>query len=125
KMTIRVTCLIKRRPDLTHEQFSEHWSKKHGEIFTSLKAVKTNIVRYNQFHVLEPQSRALAEAGLPIAEFDGAAEFWVDKLEDLLALFGDGEYLKNAVPDEANFLDRSSVQLLVGEDQTKWERAKK
>ncbi|KIM35575.1 hypothetical protein M413DRAFT_32431 [Hebeloma cylindrosporum] len=119
-MSIRVTCLIKRRPDLTHEQFSEHWGKKHAEIFTSLKAVKTNIVRYNQFHVLEPQSKASAAAGLPIADFDGAAEFWVESLQDLFALFGDEEYLKKAVPDEANFLDRSSVQILVGEDQTKW-----
>ncbi len=24
-MAIRVTCLIKRRPDMTQEQFSEHW----------------------------------------------------------------------------------------------------
>jgi hypothetical protein len=44
--------------------------------------------------VLEPQSKAAAVAGLPIAEFDGAAEFWVDKIEDLFALFADEEYLK-------------------------------
>lgn len=44
--------------------------------------------------MLEPQSKAAAAAGLPIAEFDGAAEFWVDKIEDLLALFGDEEYLE-------------------------------
>ena len=30
--------------------------------------------------------------GVPIAQWDGAAEFWVDKPEDLLALFGDAEY---------------------------------
>ena len=44
--------------------------------------------------MLEPQSKAIAAAGLPIAEFDGAAEFWVDTLQDLFALFGDEEYLK-------------------------------
>ena len=110
---------------------------------------------------------------MPIAPYDGAAEFEVEKLEDLLALFGDEEYLKvsserfcymihflccieilltlrlmflfvglcviplsigalkwkirhreqNAVPDEANFLDRSSVTMMVGENQTKYQRA--
>ncbi|THG98646.1 hypothetical protein EW026_g3585 [Hermanssonia centrifuga] len=121
-MAIRVTCLIKRRPDMTQEQFSEHWGKNHARIFTSLKAVKENLVRYNQFHVLESPSSQLAAIGLPIAPYDGAAEFWVDKIEDLLALFGDEEYQQTAIPDEANFLDRSVVQVLVGEDQLKYEK---
>ena len=33
------------------------------------------------------------------------------------------EILQKAVPDEVNFLDRESVQLLIGEDQLKYERA--
>ncbi|CAL1696219.1 unnamed protein product [Somion occarium] len=121
-MAIRVVCLIKRRPDLTQEQFSEHWSKNHGRIFTSLKAVKENIIRYNQFHVLEQPSQELAKIGLPVAPYDGAAEFTIEKIEDLLALFGDEEYQKNAIPDEGNFLDRNIVQVLVGEDHVKWVR---
>ncbi|CAL1696218.1 unnamed protein product [Somion occarium] len=121
-MAIRVVFLIKRRPDLTHEQFSEHWSKNHGRIFTSLKIVKENIIRYNQFHILEQPSEELVKIGLPVAPYDGAAEFTVEKLEDLLALFGDEAYQKNAFPDEDNFLDRNSVQVLVGEDHIKWVR---
>lgn len=29
---------------------------------------------------------------MPIAPYDGAAEFWVEKIEDLFALFADKEY---------------------------------
>ena len=47
-----------------------------------------------QFHVFPPAASApLAAAGVPIdTEWDGAAEFWMEKLEDLVALFGDAEY---------------------------------
>ena len=47
-----------------------------------------------QFHVFPPAaSTPLAAAGVPIdTEWDGAAEFWMEKLEDLVALFGDAEY---------------------------------
>ena len=34
----------------------------------------------------------MAVAGVAFAEFDGVAEFWVDKVEDLLELFHDAEY---------------------------------
>jgi len=35
-----------------------------------------------------------AGLGLAIAPYDGAAEFEVEKVEDLLAFFGDGDYQK-------------------------------
>lgn len=44
-----------------------------------------------QFHVLTPPSDVIAKSGLTIAPYDGAAEFWVDKIEDILTLFGDEE----------------------------------
>ena len=31
--------------------------------------------------------------------------------------------VQKAIPDEVNFLDRENVQMLVGEDQLKYERA--
>ncbi|KAF9455456.1 EthD domain-containing protein [Collybia nuda] len=121
-MTIRVICLLRRLPGTTHQQFSDHWGKNHAKIFANLKAVKENIVRYNQFHVLPSHSKTLASIGLTVASFDGAAEFYVEKMEDLLAVFGDTEYQQHAIPDEQNFLDRSSVEILVGEDQIKYQK---
>ncbi|KAJ3558502.1 hypothetical protein NM688_g888 [Phlebia brevispora] len=117
-MAIRITALVKRRPGMTREEFREHWSNNHARLFTSLKVMQENI-----FHLLSPSSDALEKAGFNIAPYDGAAELWVEKLEDLLAVFGDEDYHKIVVPDEVNFLDRDSIQIMVGEDQVKYEKA--
>ncbi|PSR75387.1 hypothetical protein PHLCEN_2v9145 [Hermanssonia centrifuga] len=124
-MAIRIIGLIKRRPDITLEEFKERWGTRHAGILVSTRAVREKIVRYSQFHVLTQPSEALAAAGVPIAPYDGMAEMWVDKIEDLLELFQDEEFQKNVLPDEANFLpeNRENMLVLVGEDQPKYERA--
>lgn len=45
-----------------------------------------------QFHILSKESETLAALGLPIGPYDGAAEFYVNDLKDLLAVFGGEEY---------------------------------
>ncbi|THG94670.1 hypothetical protein EW026_g6848 [Hermanssonia centrifuga] len=118
-MVIRVIALMKRRPDITLEDFKEHWGTRNAGILTSIQAVREKVVRYNQFHVLTPPSDVLASAGVTIAPYDGMAEMWVDKI-DLLELF------RRGVPkDEANFLPENweSMIALVGEDQPKYESA--
>ncbi|CAL1708482.1 unnamed protein product [Somion occarium] len=121
-MAIRVSCFLKKRPDMTLEQFSEHWNG-HGNLFTSQKAMKDNVVRYNQFHLAPQHSETLAAAGFPIAPYDGVADVYVDKIEDVFAIFADEDVQKNVFADEVNFLDKSQIQaILVGEDNVKWEK---
>ncbi|CAL1708483.1 unnamed protein product [Somion occarium] len=122
QMAIRVSCLLKKRPEMTLEQFSAYWNG-HGNLFTSQKATKDNVIRYNQFRLAPQHSEKLAAAGFPIAPYDGIADVYVDKLEDLFALFADEDVKKNVLPDEANFLDKSQIQaVLVGENNIKWEK---
>jgi hypothetical protein len=71
-----------------------HRSKNHAEVFSSLSAVRSKLVKYNQFHSHPNHSETLASIGLPITPWDGAAEFYLDKMEDLSAVFGDPEYLE-------------------------------
>jgi hypothetical protein len=44
---IRILGFIKRRPDLTEEQFYEHWEKVHGPLVAPW-AVKHGFVSYSQ-----------------------------------------------------------------------------
>lgn len=77
---------------------------------------------------------------MPIASYDGAAEFWVEKIEDLLAVFDSEEYKsvrpqllyailslircpQLIIPDESKFFVRENVQILIGEEQVKLEKA--
>ncbi|TFK39574.1 EthD domain-containing protein [Crucibulum laeve] len=118
-MPIRVIGLVKRRPDLTHEQFIDYWSNKHGPLFKSFEIVKQKVILYSQFHVLTPQSNQLAALGVTVPDFDGTSEFIVENIEDFLAILSDPEYLEKGVPDEEHFLDRNATQVLIGDYQVK------
>lgn len=52
---------------------------------------------------------------MPILEYDGAAEFWAP-LEVLQRMNTDPEYLGKIQPDEANFIDGTSLRMVVGVD---------
>jgi hypothetical protein len=42
---LKVDILVRRRPDLTHEQFVEHWRDVHAQLFSSQPAVKKYVRR--------------------------------------------------------------------------------
>ncbi|KAJ7040311.1 hypothetical protein C8F04DRAFT_1083160 [Mycena alexandri] len=121
-MSIRVSVLIRRRTDLTQEQFLQYWTTNHVQIFSNVKKVQEKIIRYNQFLILEPESDQLAAVGFPILQYDAAAEFFVERLDDLMELLQDQEFKEKVTADESNFLDHSSIQVLVGEDRVQYER---
>ncbi|KAJ7584133.1 hypothetical protein C8J56DRAFT_952698 [Mycena floridula] len=121
-MTIRVLALLKRKSGTSTDEFRKYWSTEHANMFVNLQAVKDNLVRYSQFHVLADETATLTGMGLPVAQFDGVAELYVEKLEDLLKLFGDKDYLEKSPLDEAKFLDPAATQILVGENILLYER---
>ncbi|KAF9465133.1 hypothetical protein BDZ94DRAFT_1254596 [Collybia nuda] len=121
-MTIRVTVLMRRRPDITREEFLKLWTSEHARIFASVKKVQEKIIRYSQYCILTPESERLAAAGLPVPEYDGAAEYHAESLDDIMEMLGDKEYQERVLSDEAKFLDRTSFQVLVGEEKVQHER---
>ncbi|KIJ36613.1 hypothetical protein M422DRAFT_782153 [Sphaerobolus stellatus SS14] len=121
-MTVKIIALLKRRPDITHEQFIERWGENHAKILASLDVTKRNIIRYSQLHVNLQYTETLKQAGRPAADFDGVVEMEVEKLDDFLDIFTDEGYLKVAYPNEDSFLDRTSVQIVAGEPFVKFER---
>ena len=40
---IKVSVFLTRRPDLTHEQFSQYWKEKHAPLVMSLDEFKTHV----------------------------------------------------------------------------------
>ncbi|KAJ7483972.1 hypothetical protein B0H11DRAFT_2279666 [Mycena galericulata] len=67
------------------------------------------------FHVWPETNAALAALGLPVLAHDGVAELEADRLEDILALLGCEEMDKTILPDEKNFFERSSFQVIAGD----------
>lgn len=148
-MPIRITALIKKLPTISTEDFHKYWvrlthlpstitspsshvpqlspraqSEQHASIFLSVPIVRANLTRYSQFHIDAPFASSLSQAGIPIAEYDGGAEFWAESYEAAMAVFQDEEYHRVVVPDEMKFLDREKAVMMVGYEEVEWDGGK-
>jgi hypothetical protein len=106
---IRITFLLRKKPELSAESFYRYWLEEHGPLVAS-HARRLNVLRYVQVHTLEdPANARMAEArGGMEPPYDGVAELWFENREALLAGAGtDGGRRAGAelLEDEARFID--------------------
>lgn len=90
---IKRISLLQRKPELTHEEFVNHWFKIHGALARKVPGVR----RYMQNHIREISSRAdIPDLDM---EIDGIAELWWDDADamkvsiatpEAQAMFADG-----------------------------------
>ncbi|KAJ7582231.1 hypothetical protein C8J56DRAFT_1168228 [Mycena floridula] len=119
---VHITVSLKRRPDISFEEFDEIWTN-HAKVFTGIKYVQDNFIRYTQFHVKKDLGAPFVELGMAnVNEFDGMAHFDVERVDVFVNLMKDEEYLRVVVPDEDRFLDRTSVRIHIGEVEVKFEK---
>jgi len=105
---IRLEYLLRRRTDLSRADFQSYWREKHGPLVAK-HAVTLRIKKYVQVHTLDdPLNEALREPRGAMEPFDGAAELWWGKPEDLLDAIetADGQHAaQELLDDERNFID--------------------
>ena len=102
---VKVVAIVKRKPGMTVDAFQEHWRTRHADVVAKLPGLR----RYVQSHTLPSGYRT----GEPA--WDGIAELWFDDTDALRALRGSAE--QSAVDaDEARFLDRGAMKLLLTDD---------
>ncbi|KAJ7582204.1 hypothetical protein C8J56DRAFT_1056350 [Mycena floridula] len=119
---VHITVSLKHRPDISFEEFDEIWTN-HAKVFTGIKYTQDNVIRYTQFHVKKDLGAPFLEFGMAnVNEFDGIAHFDVERVDVLVNLMKDEEYLRVVVPDEDRFLDRTSVRIHIGEVEVKFEK---
>jgi uncharacterized protein (TIGR02118 family) len=80
---IKMNLFLTRREDLTHEQLSEYYEKKHWPILASIPEVKQFVKRYVQQHNI-----GHVPPGATAAPYDGISEVWFDSIEDLGKVVG-------------------------------------
>ncbi|KAJ7111923.1 EthD domain-containing protein [Mycena epipterygia] len=114
-MPIRIISPLNRLPHVSFEEFDRHWGQVHRPLIEALPGVKSGLVKYRQFHVSPETNAALAARGLPVMPHDGIAEWAAEKLEDILEVWASDEIVKTILPDEKNFFERSSVQVIAGD----------
>ena len=99
---IKVVYCLRRRPELSVEEFQKYWLETHAEFGANIPGVR----RYIQVHALGGDLAEMMAAGHPSGgneTFDGVAELWFEE-EDLRNL-PTAEGALAAVQDEANFID--------------------
>ncbi|MEM9033363.1 MAG: EthD domain-containing protein [Actinomycetota bacterium] len=116
---IKLTFCLRRRPDLSSEEFRRYWREMHAPLVTE-RAEALGIRRYVQCHTIDADGlhRALQQrnGGSP-EPFDGIAEIWVDSLETFVSDHPDARTAAaELLDDERNFIDLPSSPMWLAEE---------
>lgn len=106
---IKMMLALKRAKHLTHDEFVDYQKNKHRPLLMSIPEVERYLRRFVVSYPV-PASR------YPGSEFDSIVEAWFDNMADLEALFFSDNFLKLVDPDHENFIDPTSVQHMVCEE---------
>ena len=116
---IKLVFCLRKRADLTREEFQRYWSEQHAPLVKSYAAT-LGIRRYVQVHSIDDEiSLAVAGARNSPEPFDGVAELWFDSL-DALGAAGGSEAGRAAgqalLEDERRFIDLERSPLLLADE---------
>lgn len=109
---IKLIVAVRKRADMSVEDFQEHWQNRHAELVRTNPATKRYVRKYVQCHTLPEQYET------DDVPFDGTAELWFDSLADRDAFFSDPDYLRDVQPDEPKFADMTETLFFVVREET-------
>jgi len=106
---IRLVFVLRRKPELSLQEFQDYWRRKHGPLVASF-AEDLNILRYVQTHTIDgPANEAAQKArGDMEPHYDGVADLWWSTEAELEAAMQSeaGQAAGAALlEDEAKFID--------------------
>ena len=103
---IKLTFCITRLPHLTRAEFHDYWFNHHGPLVKSFQEA-LKIRRYVQLHALaDDLSEGLRGPRRAPGGYDGIAELWLEKIEDLSSADPQARKAGRALlDDEKKFID--------------------
>jgi len=105
RIMIKAITVLNRRPGMAVEDFQKYWRTRHPEVVKKLPGLR----RYVQSHT----RLGAYEKGQPA--YDGIAEVWFDDTKTLRAL-RDTPEMAAVQADEKNFIDQSTMGLIITDD---------
>jgi uncharacterized protein (TIGR02118 family) len=97
---LKVYILVRRRSDLTHEQYVEHWRDRHAPLYLSQPDAKRYVRRYIQSRITGDKPQ-----GMLLGEVDGIVQLWFDDMDGFNAFANSQSYREVIRPDEERFTD--------------------
>lgn len=99
--------LIRKKENLSFEEFSRYWVEVHGPIASNIPGLH----KYNQNHVIDSEQRGIDYQRTPFV-VDGFSQLWFDDQSSMRSNIG--PYMTNILAsDEAHFID--DLKLIVVE----------
>jgi uncharacterized protein (TIGR02118 family) len=95
--------LIPRRPDISSEEFHDHYRHPHGTLGKRIPGFRG----YVQSHQMSTDL-----LGEDQTRFEAVAEVWFDNVSDAVGLADDPHYVEHLAPDEAEFVDLERLKWL-------------
>jgi uncharacterized protein (TIGR02118 family) len=103
---VKFICFLKRRADMSSEDFHRYWREHHGPLFLSSRPAQRYALRYEQNHAI-PESSAVTPD-----DYDGMSIMWFRSVEDFQAMFADPEFAP-VLEDGNEFLDAAATKQLL------------
>ena len=118
---IKLVFCVRKRSDISHEEFYDYWLNQHGPLVRS-HSEALNIRRYVQSHTtfVEAGEQIAAARGMQRG-YDGIAELWLDDLEAIQSSTNSeaGRAANIALlKDEARFIDLEASTIFLTEEHT-------
>jgi uncharacterized protein (TIGR02118 family) len=119
---IVITFLLRRRPEMSSDEFHRYWREQHGPLVAS-HAHTLGIRRYSQLHATDsPIGAGIAQSrDCRPSEWDGIALVWFDSEDALVAAGATPEGQAAGVAlleDERRFIDLPRCQLFLSDDHS-------
>lgn len=101
KDRVRVLALLRKREDISQDEFHRYWIEVHLKVFTSIAVVKKDLTKYEQvskfdfviseanhhkLHKNHEFCEAVEKMGFSIPQWDGIALFEAESFEKILAV---------------------------------------
>lgn len=106
---IKLAILLKRRKDMTHQEFLNYRREIHAPLLLSIPETKQYVRKFIF-------SASLQAPGSPDPIYDAMVEAWFDSLEDLNAFFQSDNFVSKVDPDHVHFLDVHAAVRLITEE---------
>jgi uncharacterized protein (TIGR02118 family) len=111
---VKLIFALRRRPDLSREEFQRYWLETHGPLVRSY-ADALKIRRYVQVHTLPDEVQTALRASRNAPEpYDGVAELWYDSLDAIADAVSTDEGREASIAlleDERRFIDHEHSPL--------------
>lgn len=107
---VKLFAFIRRRPDLSAEEFHAHWRDRHGPLIADTPELARHVVRYEQHPRHHPGRRSGSDG------IDGVAVQWFESMDHFRSFLTDPAYAELVAVDERRFIDTDRIEYVITDE---------